>query len=201
MLYLIKSKFMINFSKKLKNILKFWLLFILVFPFFMWWVSFGVNDLLRQIMEPAIYTDNIIDMWGNVNSVWKNVFEWSLEVGLDVESGSVDVYSQRKPSIIVKITRLLLILVITLSVTMILYNWMTYIIQTWQWKESKDLIKNIIYIVVWIIISLFSVIIITIIQSVPKTIDEEVRKDIDNRTDNESLEWDKTYLRDILNNI
>ena len=192
---------MINFSKKLKNILKFWLLFILVFPFFMWWVSFGVNDLLRQIMEPAIYTDNIIDMWENVNRVWKNVFEWSLEVGLDVESGSVDVYSQRKPSIIVKITRLLLILVITLSVTMILYNWMTYIIQTWQWKESKDLIKNIIYIVVWIIISLFSVIIITIIQSVPKTIDEEVRKDIDNRTDNESLEWDKTYLRDILNNI
>ena len=192
---------MIKFSKKLKNILKFWLLFILVFPFFMWWVSFGVNDLLRQIMEPAIYTDNIIDMWENVNRVWKNVFEWSLEVGLDVESGSVDVYSQRKPSIIVKITRLLLILVITLSVTMILYNWMTYIIKTWQWKESKDLIKNIIYIVVWIIISLFSVIIITIIQSVPKTIDEEVRKDIDNRTDNESLEWDKTYLRDILNNI
>ena len=192
---------MINFSKKLKNILKFWLLSVLVFPFFTWWVSFGVNDLLHQIMEPAIYTDNIIDMWENVNRVWKNVFEWSLEVGLDVESGSVDVYSQRKPSIIVKITRLLLILVITLSVTMILYNWMTYIIQTWQWKESKDLIKNIIYIVVWIIISLFSVIIITIIQSVPKTIDEEVRKDIDNRTDNESLEWDKTYLRDILNNI
>ena len=192
---------MIKFSKKLKNILKFWLLAVLVFPFFTWWVSFGVNDLLRQIMEPAIYTDNIIDMWENVNRVWKNVFEWSLEVGLDVESGSVDVYSQRKPSIIVKITRLLLILVITLSVTMILYNWMTYIIKTWQWKESKDLIKNIIYIVVWIIISLFSVIIITIIQSVPKTIDEEVRKDIDNRTDNESLEWDKTYLRDILNNI
>lgn len=186
---------MIKFSKKLKNILKFWLLTFFVSTFFLWWVSY--SDLLRQTFNPAIQTDNIIDMWENRDRVWKIFFEWSYEVGVDVWSGGV--YHQKKPSIIVKVTRLLLIIVITLSVTMILYNWMIYIVQTWQWKESKNLVKNIVYIVIWIIISLFSAVIITIIQSVPKTIDEEVKTDVDNRTDNEPLEWDKTYRRDIFN--
>ncbi len=65
---------------------------------------------------------------------------------------------------------------------------MVYIIQTWQWKEWKNLVKNIIYIAVWIILSIFSVIIITIIQSVPQTIEEEVWRYSDNEPDNEALQ-------------
>lgn len=75
-----------------------------------------------------------------------------------------------QPSLVVKVTRMLLILTITLSVTMILYNGMMYIIKTWQWKEWKDVIKNIAYIIIWILIALFSVIIVRIIQSIPSTI-------------------------------
>ncbi len=77
-----------------------------------------------------------------------------------------------KPSIIWKATRILLSLVIALSITMILYNGMMYIIQTWQWKEAKDLTKNIAYIVIWILVALFSVVIITLIQSIPSTLDD-----------------------------
>ena len=85
----------------------------------------------------------------------------------------VDVKVTDKPSIIVKATRILLSLIIALSVTMVLYNGMMYIIQTWQWKEAKDLTKNIAYIVIWILVALFSVIIITLIQSVPETLEKE----------------------------
>ena len=78
--------------------------------------------------------------------------------------------AEKEQPMIIKITRFLLILSITLAVTMILYNGMIYIIQTWQWKDSKDLTKNIIYIVIWILVALFSVVIITLIQSIPSTL-------------------------------
>ena len=83
---------------------------------------------------------------------------------------SLEAWVQKQPSLIVKVTRMLLILTITLSVTMILYNGMMYIIKTWQWKEGKDVLKNVAYIVIWILIALFSVIIVRIMQSIPSTI-------------------------------
>lgn len=90
---------------------------------------------------------------------------WKYEYDLEVYA-----WLSKEPSLIVKITRMLLVLTIALSVTMILYNGMMYIIKTWQWKEGKDVIKNIAYIVVWILIALFSVIIIRVIQSIPSTL-------------------------------
>jgi len=100
---------------------------------------------------------------------------------------SVEVW--KKPPMVVKVTRLLLSLVIALSVTMILYNGIMYIVQTWQWKEWKSLMKNIVLIVVGILISLFSVLIIRLIQSIPYTLDEELSDD-GYQTDNEVLTQD-----------
>lgn len=100
---------------------------------------------------------------------------------------SVEVW--KKAPMVVKVTRLLLILVIALSVTMILYNGIMYIVQTWQWKEWKSLMKNIALIVVGILISLFSVLIIRLIQSIPYTLDEELSES-GNQVDNEVLTQD-----------
>lgn len=118
----------------------------------------------------------------NVNTVWNNVLKWTTEISGDWVSSS--------PSIIVRATRLLLSLTIALAVTMILYNWMTYIIQVWRWKDSQDLVKNVVYIVVWILISLFSVIIITLLQSVPKTLDNELHSE---KIDDEEVLVGKTF--------
>ncbi len=82
----------------------------------------------------------------------------------------VHIKTEKEQPMIIKITRFLLILTITLAVTMILYNGMQYIIQTGQWKDAKDLTKNILYIVIWIFVALFSVVIITLIQSIPSTL-------------------------------
>ena len=99
----------------------------------------------------------------------------------------VEFDADREVPIIVKVTKLLLILVVALSVTMILYNGMMYIIKTWQWQEWKGLIKNIILILVGILISLFSVVIIRLIKSIPWTLDDELIHDNGNETDNEVL--------------
>ena len=162
---------------------------LLVLPFSFPWISNASNDLLRQMFHEAIIQDNIIDLWEDVNHVWKNVFEWKGEIDADTWWISV----KDAPSIIVKAIRLLLSLVIALSITMILYNWMQYIIQTWQWKEAKDLTKNIAFIVIWIIISLFSVVIITLLQSVPETLERELDDEYrPNESDNQILEEWKT---------
>ena len=81
---------------------------------------------------------------------------------------------------IARITRLLLILTISLSITMILYNWMVYIIETWQGKEWKSLVKNVVLIIVWILVALFSVVIINLIQSTTTTLNTELKETSDN---------------------
>lgn len=172
-----------NIFDKLNFYLISWLLTILSIPFLLIWSSNAADDLLRQIMAPAKDSENIIDLWENVNTVWNKVIKWSIEIDNEWIGSS--------SSMIVKVTRLLLILTIALSVTMILYNGMMYIIETWQWKEWKSLIKNVIFIVVGIFISLFSVVIINLIQSIPTTLDEELQSNVRNKTDNEVLKGKK----------
>lgn len=153
------------FTKTIKNKIKYWIIFGLLAPlFFLWWTTNA--DLLEELIEPTYQSDTIIKLWNSVNQVWNRVIAWTKEVDKD--------WNTKKRSIILDVTTFLLSLVVTLSVTMILFNWIKYIVQTWQWKESKDLTKNIAYIVIWILVALFSVTIITIIQSIPATIDTEI---------------------------
>ena len=172
-----------------QNYIKCGIVAFLLLPFFFWGVSHAVDDLLWQLFVPAKSNDTILDLGDNVNTVWNKVIKWSTEISFDWVSSS--------PSIIVKVTRLLLILIITLSVTMILYNWLTYIIQTGQGKEWKSLVKNVILIVVWILVALFSVVIINLIQSVPTTIDTELQKERNNESDNKALKWEKIEWNDV----
>ena len=141
-------------------------------------------------MKPARDAQTTIDLWEQVDTVWKHMIEWEFEI--DITTGWIG--AQKGPSVIVKATRLLLSLVVALAITMILYNWMLYIIQTWQWKEWKDLTKNIAYIVIWILVALFSVVIITLLRSVPKTLDAELVETARTR-DERVLEWEPKWLR------
>ena len=206
--------------KWIKNNIKLWSLALLIVPFFLWWLCDAKRDLLWQLVEPAYHEETMIWLWISKETVWRNVFKWSTEVGVDVylekkivtdENGKnvcrftwctelclqkeedlsssdrffckrqwkyetvetklgLEAGYEQQPSLIVKVTRMLLILTIVLSVTMILYNGMMYIVKTWQWKEGKDVLKNIAYIIIWILIALFSVLIIRIIQSIPSTL-------------------------------
>ena len=174
-----------NIFKKLK----FWLLVLMLLPIISTYFSSAKADLMEDIMNPAKQYWTTIDIWTSTRRVWKKIFEGWVEIDID---NKVEI--RNSPSIIVKITRLLLSLVVALSVTMILYNGLTYIIQTWQWKEWKDLVKNLVYIVVWILVALFSVTIITVLQSISTTLDQETTANRRDDTDEHIIEWDKKWL-------
>ena len=142
----------------------------LILPFLFGWISHAADDLLWNIFEVTKENDTMLNLGENVNTVWNKVINWSVEMWIGWDDSGIGMSAP----ITVKITRLLLILTIALSVTMILYNWMIYIIETWQGKEWKSLIKNVILIVVGILVSLFSVVIINLIQSIPTTLDDEL---------------------------
>jgi hypothetical protein len=167
--------------------LRYWLLLLLVLPFLCPSFSYAEDDLMWQIMEPAYYRKSTLNVWESVSRVWKNVLhEWG-----SIKADLGWVWVADKPSIITKVTRVLLALVIALSVTMILYNGMSYIIQTWQGKEWKNLVKNVVYIVIWILLSLFSVTIITLLESVSTTLYEDTADDWQQEIDQETI-WGET---------
>jgi hypothetical protein len=49
---------------------------------------------------------------------------------------------------------------------MIIYNWIMFVIKSTKWEAPKDVLKNIIYIVVWVLLALASVIIIRLAGSI-----------------------------------
>ena len=149
---------------------------------------FRVSKSQKQIIYP----------WQTEKWVWNEVFNGEKQVSI---GGGVT--TRNIPNLFSKVTRLLLMLVITLSVTMILYNWIKYIVETWQWKDSKSLMKNVAYIIIWILVSLFSIIIITLLRSVPTTIESDVEKSVDNETDNNEIEGPEKPFKfsDLFNSI
>ena len=139
------------FITKFKKYFIYGLFSLFALPVFLGWHSEVKADLLEDMTNPAMKADQIIYVWNTVKRAWDRVMK------------------DGKKSVIVRVTRLLLVVTIALSVTMILYNGMQYIIETWQGKEWKSLAKNVILIIVWILIALFSSIIITLIQSIPES--------------------------------
>ena len=159
-----------------------------------WWMVLADNDLLYETIRPS--QEEIIFPWSSEKTVWAKVFNWETKVSIGKDS-----WITSSANLFAKVTRLLLMLVITLSITMILYNWIKYIVEDWQWKDSKNLKKNVAYIVVWILLSLFSVIIITLLRSVPTTIDEGIEQTNDNSKDNQQVEGGKQSLKDFFKKL
>lgn len=156
---------------RINNNLKYLLVIVVLFWFFLWGISNAEDDLLRNVMEPAYLHDTTVRFGRNSKTVWNTFFGGATTVDITAEEW---VEISNEPSTIVKLTRYFLKFTIAISVTMILYNGLTYIIKTGKWEEWKNLVSNVIYIVVWILIALFSVIIITILQSAWTTINKTV---------------------------
>lgn len=178
-----------NFIVNTINKLKYLLLALLLIPFCTSSVH-AARDLLGEIYYPAqSELKTTIDMGDNVGTVWRKVLKWELEMDFELKS----FWMAQKPSTIVRFIRLFLEVLIALSVTMILYNGLMYIIQTWNWKEWKSLVKNVVYIVIWILVALLSFVIIRLIQSIPSTLNQELMEDRNNRQD-ESLLNSNDYI-------
>ncbi len=78
---------------------------------------------------------------------------------------NVSAWSSRAP-LIVRITKFLLRITIVLSVTMVLYSGISYIIEASKGADVKQTTNNLMYIVGWVLLALMSLWLINLISSI-----------------------------------
>lgn len=125
----------------------------------------GNSDFLEQVFSPSKSQQQVINLWNDKTAVGREVLNPSMNVDIDLsQNPDIDV-STREP-LLVRFTKFLLRLTIVLSVTMIIYTGIRYILAAWEEEWSKNARQNLLYIVLGIFLALMSYGIIILIESV-----------------------------------
>ncbi len=154
------------------------------------------QDLMEQAFSTARSYDTIVDLWNNKDAVgnevlresvtvWinDNMWQWCFvngkfenvnenkcaELWWDWDIKTINIWA--KAPLIVRITKFLLRMTIVLSITMIIFTSVKYMIEVLNWKDWKtaNAKKDIMRVAGWIIIALMSVWIINLVVSIPKS--------------------------------
>ena len=112
---------------------------------------------MEKAFTPAREYDTIVNMWNTKNAVWNEILKPWVSISFNWIKADVP--------FIVRITKLLLRITIVLSITMVIYSWISYILQSASGGDTKWSTKNLMLIVWWIILALLSLAIIQIINS------------------------------------
>lgn len=136
------------------------------------------NAVGNEVFVAAVQSQDSLGQWCFVNWTkvsWTTEFDsqraltnlWESEFCQQVLwwDRNVPAFTQQEP-LIIRITKWLLRITIVLSITMVIYNGIGYIIESAKWGEVKDATKNIMLIVGWILLALFSLVIINLLRSV-----------------------------------
>jgi hypothetical protein len=182
----------------------------------------SAQDLMEQAFSSARTYDTIIDIWNTKDAVWNEILRESATVWINENFGNwcfineqfvnIDesncaeqwgdwniqaISASTNPPLIVRITKFLLRITIVLSITMVIYNAILYMIEVLGGKDRKsaDAKKNIVWVVAGVIIALMSVGIINLVISVPKssikTSDEVSTFSVWCKIGTSIIEWDE----------
>ena len=127
------------------------------------------HDLLEQAFNPSIQQNHVIgggDIGTSKDQVWSYVLREGNEISLSLDKW---LEKKRRPSLLVQFSKFLLRLTIILSITMIIYNGVMYLIKASKGENPKEIYTNIWYIVTGVLLGLSSVIIIRFISSIGQT--------------------------------
>ena len=143
-----------------------WILsFIACSLFFISNVTSAQWDLLQQAFETANSHELLIDLGNTKEAVGNEVLREGQNVTISFDEG-ISVETITRPPLIVRIAKFLLRMTVVLSVTMILYNGVYYIIEASKGWDVKEASNNLIYVVVGVLLALFSLAIINLISSI-----------------------------------
>lgn len=184
--------------KKNKNILIYILSFMFSISWLFLLNNVFWIDLMESAFDPAMSYDTVINIWKNKKQVWDSLLRekttigiwdsptkeacflnWILKEWVD-ESWCTELWWERKREIIdissqapliVRITKFLLRMTIVLSISMVIFNAVKYMIEILSWKDRKsaESKKNLIYVIAWVMLALLSVSVINLIVSIPKS--------------------------------
>ena len=155
---------------------KFLFLFLLTLPFFGGGFVFAKEwsiqlDFLQQVYDPAIQWKTVV-WWERIGttkqSVWNHVLNW----GFEVKCKNLKCKWSTKSSLLVVATQFLVRFTLIIAITMIIYNGILFVIRSTKGEMSKDTLKSIAYIALWILIALASITIINLANSVWTTLFE-----------------------------
>lgn len=151
-------------SSKIIIALVFFFMWIIIFPLLN---SVFASDLLSDAFSAAKGYDTVLNFWWNKDDVGSNLLNPSTQVNLwwwDL--------LEKRDSLLVRWSKFLLRITIALSISMIIYNWIKYMIEVSQWKDAlgTEAQKHILYIVLWLLVALSSVAIINLLTSAAYTV-------------------------------
>lgn len=127
------------------------------------------HDLLEQAFNPSIQQNHVIgggDIGTSKDQVWSYVLREGNEISLSLDKW---LEKKRRPSLLVQFSKFLLRLTIILSITMVIYNGVMYVVKASKGENPKEIYSNILYIVLGILLGLSSVVIIRLISSIWQT--------------------------------
>ena len=149
------------------------LMFLSLWFFGVFWSSFTFategstsEDFVNQAFSISMDGDLVIGkglVWNTKEWVWNFLLNWGTEINL--WEGTM----KQKDPFVVSLTRFIVRFTLIIAITMIIYNWIVFVVKSTKWEAPKDVLKNIIYIIVWVLLALASVIIIRLANSVGTT--------------------------------
>lgn len=145
-----------------KKIFLFLLFMIPVFSYTLW-----DRDIMSEVFQPAKEKQWIIYIWDDKKAVWRSllrestVFSWMW--------GWWEFY--KNAPLIVKIVYVILRLTVVLSITMIIFYSIKFMIQVFNWSEIKSATakKDLINVLIWLLIAMFSITAVTLVTSLGKS--------------------------------
>lgn len=132
---------------------------IVFFPFCFW------DDIMERVFEPV--RGNIIYIWTNKETVWTTILRERMEGSIWLQWYTVET----KEPLIVRIVKFILKATVVLSVTMVIFYSVKFLIEVFKWNDLKSVWakKDLINLVIWLLIALFSITIIELVISIPKS--------------------------------
>jgi hypothetical protein len=124
---------------------------------------FGNNsDFLEQVFSPSKSHEQVINIGNDKISVGREVLNPSTTIQI---GGGTPTVAQREP-LLVRFTKFLLRLTIVLSVTMVIYTGIRYILAAGDEEGMKNARQNLLYIILGILLALMSYGIIVLLESI-----------------------------------
>ena len=146
-------------KKICKKIFLFLLFMIPLFSYTLW-----DRDIMSEVFQPSKEKQGVIYIWDDKQTVWHSLLRKSSWY-------SFWSWFYQEAPLIVKIVYIILRITVVLSITMIIFYGIKFMIQVFNWSELKSATakKDLINVLIWLLIAMFSITAITLVTSLAKS--------------------------------
>ena len=122
------------------------------------------RDIMSEVFQPTKEKQGVIYIWDDKQTVWHSLLRKSSWY-------SFWSWFYQEAPLIVKIVYIILRITVVLSITMIIFYGIKFMIQVFNWSELKSATakKDLINVLIWLLIAMFSITAVTLVTSLGKS--------------------------------